>query len=97
MIIRRSQFAAAYTRIKQSSLSGTCAVLILVALDTDALCACKMLSSLLRSDFVPFQIRPIAGWSDLEAVNTALVQGNDEVGHAIPVLSLPTIAMTDSK
>lgn len=79
MIIRRSQFSSAYTRIRQSSLSGTCAVLILVALDTDALCACKMLASLLKADFVPFQIRPIAGWSDLEVVNSTLVRGNEEV------------------
>lgn len=78
MIIRRSQFSSAYTRIKQSSLSGTCAVLILVALDADALCACKMLASLLKADFVPFQIRPIAGWHDLEHVNTTLVQNNEE-------------------
>lgn len=79
MIIRRSQFSSAYTRIRQSSLSGTCAVLILVALDTDALCACKMLASLLKADFIPFQVRPIAGWTDLESINTTLVQGNDEV------------------
>lgn len=87
MIIRRSQFASAYTRIKQASLSGTCAVLILVALDVDALCACKMLASLLKADFVPFQIRPIAGWSDLDHVNRTLVQGNDEVrlGSAIRI------------
>lgn len=81
MIIRRTQFASAYTRIKQSSLSGTCAVLILVALDVDALCACRMLASLLKVDFIPFQIRPIAGWSDLDDVNRTLVQGNEEVCH----------------
>lgn len=79
MIIRRNQFASAYTKIRQSSLSGTCAVLILVALDVDALCASKMLASLLKSDFVPYQIRPIAGWSDLEKVNTNLVHDNEEV------------------
>lgn len=28
---------------------------------------------------MPYQIRPIAGWSDLELVNNTLVQGNDEV------------------
>ncbi|CCG82823.1 Cell division control protein 45 homolog [Taphrina deformans PYCC 5710] len=83
MIIRRSQFASAYTKIRQSSLSGTCAVLILVALDVDALCACKMLATLLKSDFVPYQIRPIAGWSDLEKANATLVQGNEELQFVI--------------
>lgn len=44
MFIRRSNYVDAYSRIKAASLSGSCAVLIFVALEVDALCACKMLS-----------------------------------------------------
>lgn len=81
MIIRRDQFAEAYGRFKTVSLSGTCAVLILVALDVDALCATKMLCTMLRNDYIPHKIHPVAGWNDLQKANDAVVQNQEDVGR----------------
>ncbi|ORY85462.1 CDC45 family [Protomyces lactucae-debilis] len=79
MIIRRDQFAEAYGRFKTVSLSGTCAVLILVALDVDALCATKMLCTMLRNDYIPHKIHPVAGWNDLKKANDAVVQNQEDL------------------
>lgn len=49
-------------------------VLILVALEPDALCACRILTDLLKRDFIQHRIQPIAGYSDLAQVGEALVQ-----------------------
>ena len=46
--ITQSEYAKIYNSIKQSTTSSsTPSVLILVALDVDAICACKMLTVLL--------------------------------------------------
>lgn len=82
MIIRRTEFADAYNHIRKASLGSSCAVLVLVTLDADALCACKMLTTLFKNDFVSYQIRPIAGWTDLESVNRTMVQDNDSVSSS---------------
>lgn len=37
-----------------------------MALDPDALCGCRILTSLLKRDYIPHKIQPIAGYGDLE-------------------------------
>ncbi|KAL2159407.1 hypothetical protein VTH06DRAFT_2411 [Thermothelomyces fergusii] len=48
-------------------------VLILVALEPDALCACRILTRLFKHDYVPHKIQPVAGYADLERVGRELV------------------------
>ncbi|TKA76802.1 hypothetical protein B0A49_02390 [Cryomyces minteri] len=49
-------------------------VLVLVALEPDALCACRILTALLRRDYIPHKIQPVAGYGDLARVGDELVQ-----------------------
>ena len=85
MIVRRAQFRDAYERIKKGAgeQGGSCSVLILVALDPDAVCACKMLSSLLKGDFVPHKVHPIAGWADLQRANDTLVRDQEDLRFVV--------------
>ena len=50
------------------------AVLILTALDPDALCACRILTSLLKRDYIAHKIEPIAGYADLEKAGETMVR-----------------------
>lgn len=50
------------------------AVLILTALDPDALCACRILTALLKRDYIAHKIEPIAGYADLERAGETMVQ-----------------------
>lgn len=49
-------------------------VLILVALEPDALCACRILTALLKRDYIAHKIQPISGYSDLTQAGADMVQ-----------------------
>ena len=49
-------------------------VLILVALEPDALCACRIFVGLLKRDFIRHNIVPVAGYGDLARAGEKLVQ-----------------------
>ncbi|KAF2178204.1 CDC45-like protein [Zopfia rhizophila CBS 207.26] len=49
-------------------------VLLLVALEPDALCACRILTALLKRDYIPHKIQPIAGYGDLSRAAEDLVR-----------------------
>lgn len=49
-------------------------VLILVSLEPDALCACRILTALFRRDYIPHKIHPVSGYNDLAAAGEQLVQ-----------------------
>lgn len=83
MFIPRSLFAAAYAHLKSHAHPSTTSVLILCAIDTDSLCAARILASLLKRDYILHQIKPVAGYQDLERVNETLVKGNEELKFLI--------------
>jgi cell division control protein 45 len=83
MYIPRSLFSSAYAHLKENANPSTTSVLILCALDTDSLCAARILASLLKRDYILHQIKPVAGYQDLERVNAKLVKGNDELKFII--------------
>jgi cell division control protein 45 len=49
-------------------------VLVLVSLEPDALCACRILTALLKRDYIQHKIQPISGYTDLASAGEALVQ-----------------------
>jgi len=83
MFIPRSLFSSAYSHLKSHAHPSTTSVLILCALDADSLCAARILASLLKRDYILHQIKPVAGYQDLEKVNETLVKGNEELRFII--------------
>ncbi|KAA8914495.1 CDC45 family [Sphaerosporella brunnea] len=83
MYIPRSQFSSAYAHLKANASPSTNSVLILCALDIDSLCAARILAYLLKRDYILHQIKPVAGYQDLEKVNETLVKGKDELKFLI--------------
>ncbi|NWS42782.1 CDC45 protein, partial [Probosciger aterrimus] len=55
-------------------------VLLLVASDVDALCACKILQALFQCDHVPYTLVPVSGWQELE---TAFLEHKDQFKYFV--------------
>ncbi|CAZ84703.1 unnamed protein product [Tuber melanosporum] len=83
MYIPRPLFSSAYAHLKAHAHSTNPSILLLCALDTDSLCAARILTHLLKQDYVPHKIHPVAGYQELENVNEALVKGNEELRFVI--------------
>lgn len=83
MYISRSLFSSAYLHLKHNAHSTTPSILILVALDTDSLCATRILTQLLKRDFLPHKIHPVTGYKDLSNVNNTLIKGNEDLRFVI--------------
>lgn len=74
----REEFHAAYGQIKHDALqSGGTSVLILVALDVDALCASAILTSLLKADFVSYTLLPVRGYEDIVRIRDSRITPQD--------------------
>ena len=81
--ISRGEYVTAYKKIKAASLSGCCSVLIFVAMDNDAVCACKMLCSLFKRDYIQHKVHPVVGYQDLFNANLDLVSENEDLKFVI--------------
>lgn len=73
MYLPRSLISKLYVHLQNTRHPLSPPVLILVALEPDALCACRILTRLLKHDYIPHKIQPVAGYSDLDAAGRDLV------------------------
>jgi cell division control protein 45 len=74
MYVPRNLFAHLFTNLIKSHNVSSSPVLILVAVEPDALCACHMLTHLFKFNFIRHSITPIAGYGDLARVGEKLVR-----------------------
>ncbi|KAF2267538.1 CDC45-like protein [Lojkania enalia] len=74
MYLPRNLIAHLYQNLVKRNHAAVPPVLLLVALEPDALCACRILTALLRRDYVPHKIQPIAGYGDLTRAAEELVR-----------------------
>jgi cell division control protein 45 len=74
MYLPRSLISHLYLHLANTYHPLSPPVLILVALEPDALCACRILVELLKHDFIRHNIVPVAGYSDLARAGEKLVQ-----------------------
>jgi cell division control protein 45 len=65
MYLPRQQIAQLYNSLLKTTHSSSAPVLILTALTVDSICATRILTSLLKRDYIPHTIKPIAGYADL--------------------------------
>ncbi|KAL8909708.1 MAG: hypothetical protein Q9207_000017 [Kuettlingeria erythrocarpa] len=74
MYLPRSLISHLYQHLLRTHHSQSPPVLVLVSLEPDALCACRILSALCKRDYIPHSIHPISGYNDLTAAGEDLVQ-----------------------
>ena len=60
MIVERDHFRHCYETLRKDSFQTPIAIYVSTS-DVDALCACRILKSMLQSDKVPFSVFPVAG------------------------------------
>ncbi|KAL4162808.1 hypothetical protein PRNP1_003340 [Phytophthora ramorum] len=79
MLWPREEFHAAYGQMKHDALQsgGSCSVLILVALDVDALCAAEILTRLLRADMLSYSLLAVRGYEDVLQARETRIRGAD--------------------
>lgn len=66
MLVDRARVDKVYESIKAGAAQVEgCAVVIFVAADVDAIAACRMLTGLLRADFVTHSVKPVTSYDDL--------------------------------
>jgi cell division control protein 45 len=65
--LNRDGISSVYDTVKESS-SGrqACSVMILVAYEVDALAATRILTSVLKTDSIPYTIRGVANFTQLQ-------------------------------
>jgi len=74
MYLPRNLISHLYTNLVKTHHPLSPPVLILVALEPDALCACRILASLLKRDYIPHKIQPISGYGELAKAGEELVR-----------------------
>ncbi|EKG17423.1 CDC45 family [Macrophomina phaseolina MS6] len=74
MYLPRNLIAHLYTHLLHTTHPLSPPVLLLVSLEPDALCACRILTALLKRDYIPHKIQPIAGYNDLARAGQELVR-----------------------
>lgn len=74
MYLPRALISHLYLQLLRSHHPLSPPVLILVALEPDALCACRIFTALLKRDFIPHKIQPVAGYGDLARAGEELVK-----------------------
>lgn len=73
MYLPRSQIAQLYTALVKTTHPLSPPVLILTALTVDSLCATRILTALLKRDYIPHKVQPVSGYSDLQKAGQELV------------------------
>ncbi|KAK4032496.1 putative cell division control protein 45 [Parachaetomium inaequale] len=73
MYLPRALLSKLYLHLQNTRHPLSPPVLVLVALEPDALCACRILTRLFKHDYIPHKIQPVAGYADLERVGRELV------------------------
>ncbi|KAI0098268.1 CDC45-like protein [Nemania sp. FL0031] len=73
MYLPRDLISKLYAHLQNTRHPLSPPVLILVALEPDALSACRILTRLLKHDYIPHKIHPVAGYGDLERAGQELV------------------------
>ena len=74
MYLPRQLISHLYLQLLRSHHPLSPPVLILVALEPDALCACRIFTALLKRDYIPHKIQPVAGYGDLSRAGEELVK-----------------------
>lgn len=92
MYLPRPLISHLYSQLLRSHHPLSPPVLILVALEPDALCACRILTALLKRDYIPHKIQPVAGYGDLSRAGEELVKpmqtGNGGSGGVVVCLGV---------
>eukprot|EP00904_Undaria_pinnatifida_P002618 jgi/Undpi1/12357/HiC_scaffold_5.g02029.m1 len=87
MLLDQRRLDFAYEQIIQDAAKsrGASTVMIFVAPNCDAMCACRILSYMLRADAVSYKIKPVSGYGDIAAANEELIKDNEDIRSLVMI------------
>ena len=74
MYLPRSLISHLYNHLVKTHHPTSPPVVILSSLDADAICACRILTALLKRDYIPHKIQPVSGYADLTKAGEDIVR-----------------------
>ncbi|KAL8867971.1 MAG: hypothetical protein Q9174_005306, partial [Haloplaca sp. 1 TL-2023] len=74
MYLPRTLISHLYQHLLHTHHAQSPPILVLVSLEPDALCACRIFTALLKRDYIPHKIQPVAGYNDLSIAGEQMVQ-----------------------
>lgn len=74
MHIPRTQIAQLYEQLQKSTHPLSPPVLILTALNVDALCGTRILTALMKRDYIQHKVQPVSGYAELRRAGLDLVR-----------------------
>ena len=74
MYLPRSLISHLYNHLLRTHHPLSPPVIVLAALEPDALCACRILTSLFKRDYIPHKIQPVSGYADLAKAGNDIIQ-----------------------
>ncbi|KAF2800662.1 CDC45-like protein [Melanomma pulvis-pyrius CBS 109.77] len=74
MYLPRGLIGHLYQNLVKRNHAYASPVLLLVALEPDALCACRILTALLKRDYIQHKIHPVSGYGDLARATENLIR-----------------------
>ncbi|GJQ15906.1 hypothetical protein GpartN1_g7697.t1 [Galdieria partita] len=96
MLVTRSKFSDVWNLLRKHCLRNNQPVLVFVTSSVDALCSCKILTELLKCDFISFQVYPVFGYNHLKQLFLELEENRTqwefslfiELGATVDLLQL---------
>lgn len=69
-----------YGEVKDSACGRkACSVMILVASEVDAMASARMLTQMLRTDNIAYNLRPVSNYAQIEAVKSTLISADSDI------------------
>jgi cell division control protein 45 len=73
MYLPREQLGQLYTHLQRNTHPLSAPVLVITSLGVDSLCATRILTSLMKRDYIQHKVQPVAGYSELQNVGQQFV------------------------
>ena len=74
MYLPRALVSHLYSHLLRTHHPLSPPVIILAALEPDALCACRILTSLFKRDYIPHKVQPVSGYADLQKAGHEIIR-----------------------
>lgn len=74
MYLPREQLGQLYEHLQRNTHPLSPPVLVVTSLGVDSLCATRILTSLMKRDYIQHNIQPVAGYTELQAVGQKFVR-----------------------
>ena len=75
-----NEISEQYEEVKKGACGRkACSVMVLVASEVDAMASARMLTSMLRTDNIAYNLRPVANYSQIENLRSTIISDESDI------------------